>query len=387
MVSNGERASQATTPRIVPLGSAATRNPRFPRRILLGLVLVGVVVGVPVLSALARFSVGTVVSGNGWIQATRLRTVRARLPGRLSQVLVQSGQWVEPGQALALLDDRELRDQSTDLGFQIRLLRIDRRQGMETRAQNRQKVALDRQAARLDLNDARNELLQHGFTYLGRSVDVDSLLAHYTPGANIGIDAAMNDYLRARGRLRQLDAQAEALAMTPLDSVEATERILQLEAKRAAVERDIGLSVIRSPIRGVVQSTDLDELLDRRLSAGDGVLEVADPSSWQLHLFVTAAEVHRVQPGDSVRVTIDALSAMADRPLAATVDRVAVSPSVQEGFQGRFLVLASLVPPQDSALAAALRSGFSARGDILTEPMNVLKLLRTWLRRKIHRIR
>ena len=64
------------------------------------------------------------------------------------------------------------------------------------------------------------------------------------------------------------------------------------------------------------------------------------------------------------------------------IQQVGVRPEQGEGTSGTFLVLASVEPPADSTVVAALRSGFAVRGDVVTEPASLPALLMGWFRRR-----
>jgi len=153
-------------------------------------------------------------------------------------------------------------------------------------------------------------------------------------------------------------------------------------------EADAGrpTELVRAPAAGVVGAGDPGQLLrleGRRVEAGEPVLELLDPSMWQVRFFVAASAVPGIHVGDSVRVSIDALRGRVEQPLDADVVGVATRPSTRGGFEGRFAVLARLRLPPDSALAGALRQGFSARVDLVTGDRKLAALVREWTRGRL----
>ena len=122
--------------------------------------------------------------------------------------------------------------------------------------------------------------------------------------------------------------------------------------------------------------------MGRWVTEGEALLEIAEASSWQARLFVPASGIYRIHHGDSVRLTIDALSEILTEHLDGTIQQGGVRSAQGEGTGGTFLVLASVEPPADSTVVAALRSGFAVRGDVVTEPASLPALLLGWLRRK-----
>ncbi|MCG6954667.1 MAG: HlyD family efflux transporter periplasmic adaptor subunit [Gemmatimonadetes bacterium] len=371
-------------PRIIPLEPLGASRRRTWTRWLAGLSVLIVALLSWLGYRLLALPVATTVSAAGFVEPVTIRTVRSTLAGRISDIVVNAGDTVLSGQVLARLDDRSLRSQLADLHHQIAGLRLQQRRDEASRVVDRRKTALDRHTARLDLVDARGRLSQQSLLFLGRIVDVDSVLANYVPGTNVGMDAAVNGVMRVRNRMESLDLQQRSLDAESLDSLQTVEKILQLEARSRDLERQIRESTVRSPIGGVVQTPDLATMIGRQLSPGEALLDVAELSSWVARLFVSAADVSRIRVGDTVRITLDPLADLMDGPTTATVQHVAVRPTTREGSQGRFEVIAALVRPSPR-VADALRSGLPTRADIVTARAKGLSLVDEWLRRKLGR--
>jgi len=369
-------------PRIVPLEPRRASGRRVSSRWLLAGLLLVVALFLWVGHRLLLVPVATTVSGSGWVEPALSHTVRAAVQGQLSAVMVSVGDTVSRGQVLARFDDRHLQDQLLDTDHQLAGLRLQQRHDDETRAAERRKIAVDRHTAELDLVDARDHLRVQSLDFLGHIVDTDSVLAHYAPGTNVSMDAAVNGVLRVRDQLASLDVQERNLAAERLDSLQTVQKILQLEGDRAATEHQLAESVVRAPIAGVIQTADLRDLAGRAFNPGDALLDVADPSSWVARLFVSGTDVSRVRVGDTVRITIEPLVGLLDRPLTATVRRVGVRPTMQQGYQGLFPVSAAIFSLSPAA-ARAIRSGLPAKAAVVTARLKGLTVIRMWIRRKL----
>jgi multidrug efflux pump subunit AcrA (membrane-fusion protein) len=376
-----EHRDVSQEPRLVRLESRDGIGPRFPRRLLLGVLAIVPVIAIIGVTVVPRVWLPSLVSGNGWIEPSESRTVRAPRQGRLLEVLVAPGEAVEAGQALARMDDQKIREDLTDVDHEARLLRLEQQRATVERETAHRDLVVEGETAELDLIDARNTLLAQSFVFLNREVDVDSVLEHHVPGRHIGIDEAVNHVRRIETRLAGLRLRQDASRVDRLDSLRIAERMLQIEARRRALERARDASILRAPMGGVVQSADLDQLPDRWLAEGEAVLDVAQPGSWQARLHIPAASVHRVRPGARVRLSAAALSDLTTEPLSGVVRQVSARALERDTGAGDFLVLASVELPTDTALAGALRAGFSVRGDIITEPASLWTLVVGRLRR------
>jgi RND family efflux transporter MFP subunit len=207
----------------------------------------------------------TVLNASGYVEPRRRATVAAKITGRVTEVLVDEGMWVEQGQVLARLDDSDAR----------------KRYNAYLADRNVARAAL--QELEVNLADARRtlrrtiELHQDG---VASQQDLDS--------ANATVDA-----LGAR----------LAYARVALDAA---------EAQLAVAEQDLENFVIRAPFAGVAVSKDAQpgEMVSP-VSAGGGytrtgISTIVDMESLEIEVDVNESYIARVHPGQPADAVLDA---------------------------------------------------------------------------------
>jgi RND family efflux transporter MFP subunit len=145
-----------------------------------------------------------------------------------------------------------------------------------------------------------------------------------------GADAALAAAERAHERAQRLAAEGIA----PRKDVEqAAAEVARARADAVAAKRAEQLSILRSPINGVV--TRLDATLGASVDVSQPLVEVADPSALDIVLNVTPSEAGRVKIG--ARVSLSAGQSADGEPLgiggvedvAGTVDSTTRSVAVR----------------------------------------------------------
>jgi RND family efflux transporter MFP subunit len=207
----------------------------------------------------------TVLNASGYVEPRRRATVAAKITGRVTEVLVDEGMWVEQGQVLARLDDSDAR----------------KRYNAYLAERNVARAALEE--LEVNLADARRtlrrtiELHQDG---VASQQELDS--------ANATVDA--------------LEARL-VYTRVALDAA---------EAQLAVAEQDLENYVIRSPFAGVAVSKDAQpgEMVSP-VSAGGGytrtgISTIVDMDSLEIEVDVNESYIARVSPGQPADAVLDA---------------------------------------------------------------------------------
>ncbi|MBX9746009.1 MAG: efflux RND transporter periplasmic adaptor subunit, partial [Hyphomonadaceae bacterium] len=166
----------------------------------------------------------------------------------------------------------------------------------------------------------------------------------------------------------QLMAQQRAARDTARTAV-ATAR-----AQVAAAETDLGRSVIRSPIAGVVvdRQVNVGQSVAASLQAPTLFIIAQDLSRLQANITVDEADIGFVQEGQAVRFTVDAFP---DRDFEGRVSQVR-----QQGVSDQGVVTYTVVVEADNP-GRALLPGMTANAEIILEQReDVLRLPNTALR-------
>jgi RND family efflux transporter MFP subunit len=207
----------------------------------------------------------TVLNASGYVEPRRRATVAAKITGRVTEVLVDEGMWVEQDQVLARLDDSDARRRFNAYRAEREVAR----------------AALDE--LEVNLADARRnqrrivELHEDG---VASERDLDSANA-------------------------SADALAARLAYTRV-ALEAA------EAQLAVAEQDLENYVIRAPFAGVAVSKDAQpgEMVSP-VSAGGGytrtgISTIVDMDSLEIEVDVNESYIARVHPGQAADAILDA---------------------------------------------------------------------------------
>ncbi len=153
-----------------------------------------------------------------------------------------------------------------------------------------------------------------------------SSLREATRSAEAALNAAQQNYERAR-------TLSEAGIIPRKDLDLATAELAKARSDVVAARRVMQLSVLRSPISGVV--TRMNAVLGAAVDANQPLIEVADPSAVDIILGVTPAQAATVRPGSKVnlrsgqRASGDVLGVGTVMDVAGTVDSASRSVEIR----------------------------------------------------------
>lgn len=239
-----------------------------------------------------------IASGNGRLEATDI-DVATRSGGRLQDVRVQEGDFVEAGQVLATMDTQTLQADLNRAAAQVTQARNARVTGSALLAQREQSVltaqalVAQRQAeqslALKELQRAR-DLVGKGFLPPQK---LDEAQAQ-TQRVKAALSAAQSQVAEARA----------AVLATRSQLIEADSAIETAQAVQARIQADMNDTALRAPRAGRVQ------LLSARpgevLGAGGRVLSLVDLSDVYMTFFLPETAAGRVAIGAEARLVLDA---------------------------------------------------------------------------------
>ncbi|MEQ5834262.1 biotin/lipoyl-binding protein [Marinobacter sp. NFXS9] len=239
-----------------------------------------------------------IVSGNGRIEATGI-DIATKLAGRVEEILVREGDFVEPGQVLARMDTRSLEAELR----QVRAERQRARNALETAhalvAQNEsnkasaEAVVLQRQA---ELTAARKRF-ERSNTLLERN----SISRQQVDDDRANMQSAEAALAVARAQVSATDA---AIAASRSQVVEAESAIEAAEAAVARVQADMDDSELRADRVARVQYRIVEP--GEVLGVGGKVLNLVDLTDVYMTFFLPTSEAGRVALGDDVHLVLDA---------------------------------------------------------------------------------
>lgn len=237
-------------------------------------------------------------SANGRIEATEV-DVASKLAGRLVDILVDEGDFVEAGQTLARMDTQVLEAQLSQAQAEVRkaenairtansqvALRVSEKATAEAVVRQRQAelVAAEKRHQRTETLVARNAMARQ---------QLDDDLAAYQ-SAQAAVSAAHSQVLSALAGIEAAQSQV----------IEAESA---LEAEQANVERlqaDIEDSQLKAPRAGRVQYRISQP--GEVLAAGGRILNLVDLNDVYMNVFLPSQQAGRVALGSDVRLILDA---------------------------------------------------------------------------------
>ena len=237
-------------------------------------------------------------SGNGRIEATEI-DVATKLPGRVEEILVREGDFVQAGQTLARMqtdtlraqyDQAEAGRQQAEHGVAAAQAQIALRQSEVATAQAlvvQREAELDAARRRL----ARSETLSVEGASSAQELDDDRARARASQAA---VAATRAQAAAAQAAVRAAEAQL----------VGAQSTVRAAEAAVARIQADIDDSALKSPRAGRVQVRVAQP--GEVLGAGGRVLNLLDLSDVYMTFFVPETSAGRIAIGSEVRIVLDA---------------------------------------------------------------------------------
>lgn len=239
-----------------------------------------------------------IVSGNGRIEAVEI-DVSAKTSGRIKEILVNEGDFVDAGQVLAVMDTQQLQAQrrQADATMRRSKVSVDTAHSLVAQRVAEKSAAAavvaqrEAEADAADRKLARSEQLARANTVSLQTLDDDRASAQ---GAKAAVGAAK----------AQLAATDAAIGAAKAQIIDAEASVEAASAAIESIDADINDSTLRSPRAGRVQYRVAQA--GEVLSAGGNVLNLVDLGDVHMTFFLPTAEAGRVGIGTEVRLVLDA---------------------------------------------------------------------------------
>lgn len=237
-------------------------------------------------------------SGNGRIEAVEI-DVSTKTPGRIKEILVNEGDFVQAGQTLARMDTEQLEAQRRQAEAQLRraVISVDTARSVVTQREAErtaaEAVVAQREAER-DVSErrfARSQQLVRSNTISQQVLDDDRATAQ---GAKAALGAAQ----------AQLAASEAAVGAAKAAVVDAEAAVEAAKAAIDSITADINDATLVSPRDGRVQYRVAQP--GEVLSAGGRVLNLVDLGDVYMTFFLPTAQAGRVAIGSEARLVLDA---------------------------------------------------------------------------------
>lgn len=273
-----------------------------------GLIVIALIVAVVVLAAFIslhrsqitirvgqaeRETITASIATNGKIEALNNFQAYAPMATTVKKIFVQQGTWVKPGQMLLRLEDADARLQAAKAEAQLKGAQADltavQGGGTQDELLNTRnalvKAQADRDAAERNLQ-ALQKLLQTGSASQG---EVD------TAQSRLKVDDAQVQLLQQKLK--------ERYSRQEIGHVEAQQT--EARASLQAAQEVLKQSNISAPRDGLVYSLPVRE--GAFVNTGDLLVQVADLHKVRVRAFIDEPEIGKLQSGQLVEITWDAL--------------------------------------------------------------------------------
>ncbi|MGE0152842.1 MAG: HlyD family secretion protein [Reyranellaceae bacterium] len=239
-----------------------------------------------------------IASGNGRIEATEI-DVSTKTPGRIREILVDEGDFVEAGQVLARMDTEQLEAQRRQAQAQHRrsVISVDTARSLVSQREAEQRAAQAVIAQRdAELDSADRKFQRSAQLFRNNTV---SEQVHDTDRANA--EAARAAVAAAQA---QFAATQAALSSAKAMVVDAEAAVDAAGAAVDAIAADINDATLSAPRAGRVQYRVAQP--GEVLSAGGRVLNLVDLGDVYMTFFLPTAQAGRIGIGTEVRLVLDA---------------------------------------------------------------------------------
>ena len=240
-----------------------------------------------------------IASGNGRIEAVEI-DISSKIAGRVADIFVNEGDFVEAGQELARMDTAQLVARRRQAEAERARAKI----GVETADSlvRQQQAQLEAASALIEQREAE---LNAAETRRNRS---EQLLRSNTVSQQVLDDDRANYQAAvatvAAARAQQAAAEA-AVSSAKAQVIDAKAAVEAADAAIESIDADLDDSVLRSPRRGRVQYRVAQP--GEVLSAGGRVLNLVDLTDVSMTFFLPTEEAGRVALGSEVRLVLDAI--------------------------------------------------------------------------------
>jgi HlyD family secretion protein len=244
-------------------------------------------------AAVRRGPIRSLVSTNGKIEPIQNFEAHSPIPTTVKRLLVKEGDHVRKGQLLLELDDADIRTQAARAQAQVK-------------AAQAEQSALQKGGTQEEIITLNSQLFKaHGARDVAqRNLDALRRLQQQGAASSGEVRQGEDTLQRAQADVNLLEQkQKERYSQPEVARIQA--QAAEAEAAYASAEDALRKSSVRAAFDGVVYSLPIKQ--GAFVQAGDLLLQEADLSHVLVRAFVDEPDVGRLQPGQKVEVTWDAV--------------------------------------------------------------------------------
>ncbi|MFM5463599.1 HlyD family secretion protein [Aeromonas simiae] len=297
---------------------------------------------------------------NAYLQS-EVTGISSRLSGYVREVRVTDNQRVQAGQIIALLDEREFRN---NLAKAEAALQLEQASAGNLEATRTQQLSLIHQA------EAKVASVKAEALRAGQQVSRLAQLKQHNYSSQDSLDEAQANQKVAQAQLLEarsaLQAARDNLKVLDAEQQEAVARIAQSKATLAQAELDLAYTEIKAPADGIIGRRALRAGM--YVQSGMQVASLVPLREVWVEANFKETQLAHMQPGQQVEVVLDAYP---DQPVMGIIDSLAPATGAKfallppENATGNFTKIVQRVPvkihiPEPGPLAGKLLPGLSS---------------------------
>ncbi len=240
-----------------------------------------------------RGPIRSLVSTNGKIEPLQNFEAHAPIATTVKRLLVKEGDHVREGQLLLQLDDADIRSQAARAEAQVKAAQAEQT-AVKNSGTQEEILTLNSQLAKA--RSARDTAQ--------RNLDALTRLQQEGAASPGEVRAAQDTLQRAQADLT-LAEQKKASRYSPPETAKVEAQSEEAHAAYDAAEDALAKSSVRAPFDGIVYALPVKQ--GAFVQAGDLLLQEADLTRVLVRAFVDEPDIGRLQPGQKVEVTWDAM--------------------------------------------------------------------------------
>jgi len=240
-----------------------------------------------------RGPIRSLVSTNGKVEPVQNFEAHAPIATTVKRLLIKEGDHVRKGQLLLQLDDADIHAQATRALAQVKAAQADE-SALQTGGTQEEVLTLNAQLVKAR---AARDTAQ-------RNLDAMRRLTQEGAASAGELRQAEDAMQRAQADLTLLEQKKTERYSNP-ETARIEAQAAEAQAAYDAAEDSLSKSSVRAPFDGMVYSLPVKE--GAFVQAGDLLLQEADLSHVLVRAFVDEPDIGRLQPGQKVEITWDAV--------------------------------------------------------------------------------
>lgn len=262
--------------------------------------------GVVALVAIAEMDV--TVSGAGVVEPKERSHIKSRIAGTIREVRVSSGDNVESGQVVAVLDDTALRTQLEKIERDLETNQLRQAEFLERKDRDLALYEAERSQAHARVETASLQLEQVSREYRLFYEHSPTLRHRKRQPIETLLPIRLREavFKQSMAELEAVTRKIEALQDGRLELDRLRSEKKKLEQDRFLLRHRIDATLIRSEVEGTILTRETEQLVGNDVKKGEAVLEVAALGRWQVKTQVGELDFPKVRIGQEARIYLEA---------------------------------------------------------------------------------